>query len=137
VHIKKFYNPIKIKLKTYSASKNSYGKLSLIDLKKDLPFKISRIFFSYKVHKNFSRGGHAHKKNYQCLIAISGRLLIHTINSKKKIKNFILNKPNIALLIPKNTWAELKNYSKDCVCLVFASGTYNASEYIRNKKLYL
>ena len=132
-----FYKPIKVKLKTYSASKKSYGKLSLIDLKKDLPFKISRIFFSYKVNKNFSRGGHAHKENYQCLIAISGKLLIHTINSKKRIKNFILNKPNVALLIPKKTWIELKNYSKDCVCLVFTSGNYNKSEYIRDKKLYL
>jgi dTDP-4-dehydrorhamnose 3,5-epimerase-like enzyme len=137
MYTKNFYNPIKIKLKTFLHSKKSYGKLSLIDLKKDLPFKISRIFFSYKVHKNFSRGGHAHKKNYQSIIAISGKILIHTINKKKKIKNFILNKPNIALLIPKNTWVELKNYSKDCVCLVFASGNYLEAEYIRNKKLYL
>ena len=60
------------------------------------------------------------------------------INKMKKIENnheFYLS--FIALLITKNTWAELKNYSKDCVCLVFASGTYNTSEYIRNKKLYL
>jgi hypothetical protein len=133
----KFNNPIKINLKTFFNSNKSYGQLTLIDLKKDLPFKISRIFFSYKVNKNFSRGGHAHKENYQCLIAISGRLLIHTINSKKRIKNFILNKPNVALLIPKKTWIELKNYSKDCVCLVFTSGNYNKSEYIRDKKLYL
>jgi dTDP-4-dehydrorhamnose 3,5-epimerase-like enzyme len=133
----KFNNPIKINLKTFFNSNKSYGQLTLIDLKKDLPFKISRIFFSYKVNKNFSRGGHAHKQNYQCLIAISGRLLIHTINSKKRIKNFILNKPNVALLIPKKTWIELKNYSKDCVCLVFTSGNYNKSEYIRDKKLYL
>jgi dTDP-4-dehydrorhamnose 3,5-epimerase-like enzyme len=137
MHIKNFYNPIKIKLKTYANSDKSYGKLSLIDLKKDLPFKISRVFFSYKVHKNFSRGGHAHKKNYQCIIAMSGRLIVHTINIKKKIKNFILNKPNVALLIPLNTWVELKNYSKDCVCFVLTSGHYNESEYIRNKKLYL
>jgi dTDP-4-dehydrorhamnose 3,5-epimerase-like enzyme len=133
----KFNNPIKINLKTFFNSNKSYGQLTLIDLKKDLPFKISRIFFSYKVNKNFSRGGHAHKENYQCIIAISGRLLIHTINSKKRIKNFILNKPNVALLIPKKTWIELKNYSKDCVCLVFTSGNYNKSEYIRDKKLYL
>jgi dTDP-4-dehydrorhamnose 3,5-epimerase-like enzyme len=133
----KFNNPIKINLKTFFNSNKSYGQLTLIDLKKDLPFKTSRIFFSYKVNKNFSRGGHAHKENYQCLIAISGRLLIHTINSKKRIKNFILNKPNVALLIPKKTWIELKNYSKDCVCFVFTSGNYNKSEYIRDKKLYL
>jgi dTDP-4-dehydrorhamnose 3,5-epimerase-like enzyme len=133
----KFNNPIKINLKTFFNSNKSYGQLTLIDLKKDLPFKTSRIFFSYKVNKNFSRGGHAHKENYQCIIAISGRLLIHTINSKKRIKNFILNKPNVALLIPKKTWIELKNYSKDCVCLVFTSGNYNKSEYIRDKKLYL
>ena len=137
MHIKKFYNPMKIKLKTYAHSDKSYGKLSLIDLKKDLPFKVSRAFFSYEVHKNFSRGGHAHKKNYQCIIAMSGRLIVHTINIKKKIKNFILNKPNVALLIPSNTWVELKNYSKDCVCFVLTSGQYNKFEYIRKKKLYL
>lgn len=131
------YKPIKINLKTFFNLNKSYGQLTLIDLKKDLPFKISRIFFSYKVNKNFSRGGHANKKNHECLIAISGRLLIHTITSTKRIKNFILNKPNVALLIPKKTWIELKNYSKDCVCLVFASGNYNKSEYIRDKKQYL
>ena len=43
-----------------------------------------------------------------------------------------LNKPDKGLLINKNIWRELENFSSGAVCLVLASNVYDEEDYIRN-----
>src|SRR5690554_8002460 len=47
------------------------GNLSVIE-KDVLPFVIKRVYYLYDVPSSSSRGGHAHKKLQQFLIALSG-----------------------------------------------------------------
>jgi len=50
----------------------------------------------------------------------------------KKRRNYVLNEPNKALLIPEMIWDEQIYKSQDSVLLVLANTLYNPSDYIEN-----
>ncbi len=106
------------------------GNISVIE--KDIfPMAIKRVYYLYDVPSSAARGGHAHKEQYELLIAISGSFDVVVDDTKeKRIVN--LNKPNKGLLIKSNVWRELDNFSSGSVCLVISSGEFDESDYIRN-----
>ena len=110
------------------------GKLSFIE-KDVIPFKIKRVYYLYDVPSDAYRGGHAHKKLKQFIIALSSsfEVLLDDGESKQKI---MLNKPNKGLLIPTGVWRELDNFSSGAVCLVLASEEYDEEDYIRDYKQF-
>jgi len=106
------------------------GKLSFIE-KDVIPFKIERVYYLYDVPSDAYRGGHAHKKLQQFIIALSGSFEVLLDDGKIKQK-IMLNKPNKGLLIPTGVWRELDNFSSGAVCLVLASDVFDESDYIRD-----
>ena len=106
------------------------GNLSVIE-NDVIPFTMKRIYYLYDVPSDSFRGGHAHKKLHQFLIAISGSFDVK-LNDGKSTKTVTLNKPNKGLLIVPGTWRELNNFSSGAVCLVIASEVFNESDYIRD-----
>ncbi|MCL1956125.1 MAG: FdtA/QdtA family cupin domain-containing protein [Fibromonadales bacterium] len=109
------------------------GNLSVVEGKQSVPFNIKRIYYLYDVPGGTKRGGHAHRKLEQLIIAASGSFTVVLHNGKKK-ERYTLNRPNIGLYIPKMTWREIENFSSGAVCLVLASEHYDESDYIRNFK---
>ncbi len=109
------------------------GNLSVIEGKQTIPFDIKRVYYLYDVPGGTKRGGHAHRKLEQLIIAASGSFTVVLHNGKKK-ESYILNRSNIGLYIPKMTWREIENFSSGAVCLVLASEHYDESDYIRNFK---
>ena len=97
--------------------KDSRGSLIAIE---DLPFKIKRIYYIYGNNKNAIRGKHAHKKLNQLLISVSGSCKV-SIDDGTSSKEIMLNSPEIALLIKKPLWREIKEITTDCVLLCLAS----------------
>jgi len=102
------------------------GKLSFIE-KNVIPFKIKRVYYLYDVPSDAFRGGHAHKKLQQFVIALSGSFEVLLDDGKTKQK-VMLNKPNKGLLIPTGVWRELDNFSSGAVCLVLASEEYDEDD---------
>ena len=105
--------------------------MSFIESKKQIPFDLRRIYYLYDVPGGSERGGHAHKKLHQLIIAVGGSfdVLIDDGHIKKK---YHLNRPNIGLYICPMTWRVLKNFSSGSLCLVTASELYDETDYIRN-----
>jgi dTDP-4-dehydrorhamnose 3,5-epimerase-like enzyme len=85
------------------------------------------------VPSSAARGGHAHKEQFECLIAISGSFDV-VLNDTVNKHPVTLNKPNKGLLIKSNVWRELDNFSSGAVCLVISSGEFDESDYIRDFK---
>lgn len=106
------------------------GNLSVVE-NNTLPFDVRRVYYLYDVPSDATRGGHAHKKLLQCLIALSGSFDV-VVDDGEHRKVITLNKPNIALYIPSGIWRELENFSSGSVCLALVSETYNEADYIRN-----
>jgi len=116
--------------------KDRRGNLTPIHNSKEIPFDIKRVFYLYDVPGGESRGAHAHKECHQFLIAASGsfEVLIDDGRTKRLVQ---LNRPYIGLHIPPMVWASEINFSSGAICLVLASETYNASDYIRDYDNYI
>jgi dTDP-4-dehydrorhamnose 3,5-epimerase-like enzyme len=105
------------------------GNLSVIE-HDVVPFDIKRVYYLYDVPAGAERGGHAHKKLQEFLVALAGSFDV-VLNDGKNEKTIILNKPFEGLLITNGIWRELKNFSSGAVCLVVASDVFEEEDYIR------
>ena len=111
------------------------GNLSVIE-NDIVPFDIRRVYYLYDVPTGAERGGHAHKKLQQFLVALSGSFEV-VLNDGNEEQIITLNKPFEGLLIKNEIWRELKNFSSGAVCLVVASEVFNEEDYIRDFKDFL
>ena len=107
------------------------GNLTFIESFRQVPFDIKRVYYLYDVPGGASRGGHAHHRLQQFIIAASGSFTIVTDNGYEK-KEYSLNRSYYGLYIPAMTWREIENFSSGSVCLVLASELYAADDYIRD-----
>lgn len=111
------------------------GNLAVIE-NDIIPFKIKRVYYLYDIPGGSYRGGHAHKKLYQFIIALSGSFEV-VLKDTKKTKIILLNNPSKGLLITPGIWRELENFSSGAVCLVIASEEYEEDDYIRDFNKFL
>ena len=105
------------------------GNLTVVEELKDIPFKIARCYWIYDVPGGESRGGHAHKKLKQLLIALSGSFTV-TLDDGTEKKTILLNHPYQGLILETNIWRTLDDFSSGAVCMVLASDIYDPDDYI-------
>jgi hypothetical protein len=94
-----------------------------------VPFDIKRAYWVYDVPGGESRGGHAHKKLKQFVIALSGSFDV-TLDDGKEKQTYHLNHPYQGLLIDTGIWRTLDDFSSGAVCLVLASEHFEEEDYI-------
>ncbi len=111
------------------------GNLTFIEAGRHIPFDIKRVYYLYDVPGGASRGGHAHRRLEQLIIAASGSFTVCTDNGREKEK-FYLNRSYYGLYLPTMTWREIENFSSGSVCLVLASELYDAQDYIRDYEAF-
>lgn len=115
---------------------NEAGSITVVENEKNIPFKVKRVYYLYDIPGGEARGGHAHYKLEQYIIAASGSFDIILDDGKnRKIVN--LNRPNFALHIVPGLWRELDNFSSGSISLVLASLIYDENDYIRDYKEFL
>jgi len=119
-----------IQLIKFPVIEDTRGNLAFIQ-NDILPFDFKRIYYLFDVPSNAFRGGHSHKNQQEILIALSGSFEVVLDNGFEK-KSFLLNKPDIGLLIPTGIWRELQNFSSGAICLVIASDVFDEADYIRD-----
>ncbi|OPX84724.1 MAG: TDP-4-oxo-6-deoxy-alpha-D-glucose-3,4-oxoisomerase [Pelotomaculum sp. PtaB.Bin104] len=112
------------------------GNLTFIESQKQVSFKIERVYYLYDVPGGEERGGHAHKKVVEFIIAISGSFEVVLDDGVKK-RSFFLNRAYYGLYVPSMIWRELRNFSLGSVCLVLASLPYDESDYYRDYDEFL
>ena len=115
---------------------NESGNISVLENQKNVPFDIKRVYYLYDVPMGSERGGHAHFKLQQYVVAASGSFTFVLDDGTEK-KEIFLNHPNKALHIKPGIWREMKDFSSGSVCLVLASMEYTEQDYIRNYEDFL
>lgn len=96
-----------------------------------IPFAVQRVFWTYYIPNDIERGGHAHRKLYQMLMAVNGIIEIKTESRDGEKQTFILDRPNKALLMPPPFWHTMR-FSHNAVLLSLASLPYDEGDYIRD-----
>jgi dTDP-4-dehydrorhamnose 3,5-epimerase-like enzyme len=107
------------------------GNLTALENIISIPFEIKRVYYLYDIPGGEVRGGHAHKKLEQYLIAVSGAFDV-VLDDGSKRKTVRLDRPYYALHIVPGTWREIKNFSSGAVVLVLASEKFHEDDYIRD-----
>ena len=105
------------------------GNLTVAEGADVVPFDIKRAYWVYDVPGSESRGGHAHKRLRQLVIALSGSFTV-TLDNGRERKTVLLNHPWQGLVIETNTWRTLDDFSSGAVCLVLASDHFEEDDYI-------
>lgn len=105
------------------------GNLTVAEGLDVVPFEIKRAYWVYDVPGGESRGGHAHKRLQQFIVALSGSFQV-TLDNGYEQKTVLMNHPYQGLLIDTNIWRTLNDFSSGAVCLVLASEHYDEDDYI-------
>ena len=112
------------------------GDLLAAELRKDIPFQVERLFFVMNVPSGKVRGEHAHKECHQLLVCLQGSLHVAADNGTDR-GEWVLDSSEIGLHIRPMVWASQFMYSENAVLAVFASHSYDSSDYIRDYEQYL
>ncbi len=121
------------KLKTYTDSR---GSLTIVEEGHEVPFKIQRVYWIHGVPQGEERGWHSNKISSEYVIAVNGSVEI-TLEDKDGRRTYLLDSREKGLLIPPDTWDEIRNFSPDAVLLVLASHSYDETAYINSYEEFL
>lgn len=106
------------------------GNLTVVEQMKNVPFDVKRVYWTYDVPAGESRGGHAHKRLRQLIIAVSGSFTVTLDDGKGNRKDYHLNHPWQGLLVNTGIWRTLEDFSSGAVCLVLASELFDEEDYL-------
>ncbi|MCL7753177.1 FdtA/QdtA family cupin domain-containing protein [Polaribacter sp. Z022] len=111
------------------------GYISVAELGDQVPFEFKRVYWTYYTPNHIERGGHAHKKLQQVIVAVSGIILFSLEDKLGKKYSFELKKPNQGLFIPEGFWRDIK-FSHNAVLLCLASEKYLEDDYVRDYEVF-
>lgn len=112
------------------------GNITVVENNDTVPFEVKRTYYLYDIPGGESRGGHAHRKLQQLIVAASGSFSV-TLDDGRVKRTFVLNRPYQGLLIVPGIWRTLDDFSSGSVCLVLASEKYEESDYIREYEEFI
>jgi hypothetical protein len=106
------------------------GHLSVVE-SHDLGFEIQRVYFISGVPLAEQRGGHAHRRVAELVVAAAGAFDVVCDDGEER-RVVHLEAPSQGLLLPPLVWRELDGFAPGSICLVLASECYDEREYIRS-----
>ena len=107
------------------------GSLNYFEDENIFPNGIRRCFWITKVDESTSRGNHAHLKESQLLVALSGVATIAVTAASGKSYSFLLDSPSQGLFVPPLHWISV-DFSSDAVLLGMSDLEFSEEDYIRN-----
>ena len=120
-------------LKTHTDKR---GSLTIVERGLEIPFDIQRVYWIHNVPQGEERGRHSNTEMYEYVVAVNGSVDI-TLEDTNGRREYHLDSKEKGLLIPPDTWDELRNFSADAVLLVMASHNYNPDTYINSYEEFL
>jgi dTDP-4-dehydrorhamnose 3,5-epimerase-like enzyme len=107
------------------------GNITPVEGARTIPFEIARVYYLYDVVGGAERGGHAHRRLEQLIVAVMGAFVV-VLDDGEARREIELNRAYHGLYVPPMIWRELVNFSSGAVCVVLASRPYEEVDYIRD-----
>jgi dTDP-4-dehydrorhamnose 3,5-epimerase-like enzyme len=111
------------------------GEVVAAETAAQVPFRIERMF-SLAAPAGAKRGRHAHRLCSQFMICVSGAVDVVCDDGRKK-STFILDRRNLALLVPPGLWNTVEFRQNDSVLVVLCDRVYEAHDYIHDYAEFL
>lgn len=106
------------------------GDLVVIEELNHVPFAIARVFV-VRAQANAIRGQHAHRNCTQFVTCLSGSVEVRCEDGSE-IATYVLDQPNLGLLVPPSIWAEQIYLVSGSVLMVLCDRPYEPQDYIRD-----
>jgi hypothetical protein len=110
---------------------NTSGELHYFENTDLFPNGIKRCFWVSGVQEGEKRGNHAHKKEAQVVVAISGFIEVKVEDAQGKNWIFSLSGAGNGLFIPPLHWVEV-SFSLNSVLLGLSNLEFSEEDFIRN-----
>jgi len=111
------------------------GDLIVMERVDKVPFEIERVFV-VRAPIAAIRGQHAHKQCAQFLVCINGSIEV-ICDDGVHTATFILNRPELGLVLPPSIWSQQTYQTHDSVLTVLCDRPYDAADYIRDYQEFL
>ena len=109
------------------------GSLSLMELGKQLPFEVKRLYWVDRVpDRQTTRGHHAHGALRQVLFCTSGDCELELTRRDGKTEVVTLTHDGDALFLEGQVWRVMQNFSPDCCLMVLADREFAQDSYTRD-----
>jgi dTDP-4-dehydrorhamnose 3,5-epimerase-like enzyme len=112
------------------------GTITPVEAELTVPFTLARVYYIYDVVHGAARGGHAHRKLHQLIVAVMSRFVV-TVDDGARSRSFELDRADEGLYVPPMIWRSLERFSSGAVAVVLASLPYDESDYIRDRDDFL
>jgi uncharacterized RmlC-like cupin family protein len=112
------------------------GSLTIAEGERDIPFAIERVYHLHGVPAGGRRGGHAHRRLEQVLIAVAGALDV-VLDDGAEQRRVRLDDPRTCLYVPPGIWRQMESFAGGTVCVVLASMAYDDADYERDYEEFL
>jgi hypothetical protein len=99
------------------------------------PDGIQRCFWITNVAADETRGNHAHWKESQVLVAMSGKLEVEILSTSGIQFSFSLSSPSEGVFIPPLHWVVVR-FGPQAVLLVMSDKQFSEEDYIRDKDYF-
>jgi dTDP-4-dehydrorhamnose 3,5-epimerase-like enzyme len=111
------------------------GEVVVAEAAAQVPFRIERMF-ALAAPIGAKRGHHAHRLCSQFMICVNGAVDVICEDGSKQ-KTFILDRRDMALLVPPGLWNTVEFRQNDSVLVVLCDRVYEADDYIRDYAAFL
>src|SRR5687768_3937467 len=94
------------------ARRDARGSLLALEVGRDIPFEIARVYFLYGSASGNERGFHAHRRLEQWAVCVAGActILLDDGRARAEVR---LDSPEKSLHIGAMVWRELKDFSPE------------------------
>lgn len=112
------------------------GSLIALEVNKEIPFVVRRVYFILDTKEGVRRGFHAHKTLNQIAFCVTGSCTFLLDDGNEQVL-VDLDSPHKGLYIGPDLWREISNFSENCALVVIADQEYDESDYIRSHSEFL
>ena len=125
-----------IRIIDFNSYKEKNGTLVPVEVGKEIPFNIARIFYVRDVPIGQIRGKHSHKNQKQLLICVSGKCEV-ILRDTQHVKRIFLERADKGVYIPSGIWGEFIYHEPETVVVVLTDEHYDSHDYINTWKEFL